>query len=136
MDRLVEVDLRGTALLDPPGHHQQPVDDPGEAVDLRVGRFELTPDLLRRRAGHRRLDAKLHPGEWGPKLVRGVRHELPLGLHARLQPVGLVVEGSSELDNLARPLIGFRARGEVSAPEALGYGGQVREWPAEGSGEG
>src|SRR6266508_5804786 len=45
MDRIVEVDLRRAALLDPPWHHQQPVHDSGKAVDLVVGRLELAADL-------------------------------------------------------------------------------------------
>ena len=114
-DGVAEVDVRRLALLDLARHHR------GAGRRSRTG--DRPPGPPPRAGGGRsssvasaiaRLEAELHAGERRSELVRGVRDELPLGLHRPLEAVGHLVERLPELLDLARRRRTSSARAERS----------------------
>ena len=135
VDGLAQVDVRRGPLLDLPRHHEEPVDDPGQAIDLEIGRLEALADGLVGRLRDRTLEPELHRGQGRSELVRGVGDELALRLDRTLEPVGHLVERLPELLDLSGAAHVAGASREVAVPQALRGGGQARERAGERSGE-
>jgi hypothetical protein len=130
--RVTNVDLGGSAFLDPPGHEEQAFHDPGQAIDLLVRRLQLSAQGVGGSLVDGGLQSELHAGEGRSELVGCVGHELALGSNGLCEPVGHIVEGPAELSDLFRTAGGFRSGGEVAGAQPLGGPGQ----PAKRSGEG
>ena len=96
-DRLPELDAGRGALFDVSRHHEESIDDQGEAIDLGLGGLELAPQVGILRHVDGRLEAKLHAGQRRAELVRRVRHEFALRTHRSLQPFGHLVERAGDL---------------------------------------
>ena len=135
IDGLAQVDVRRGPLLDLSRHDEEAIDDPGQAIDLEVGRLEALADGLVGRLRDRAFEPELHGGQGRSELVRGVGDELALRLDRALEPVGHLVERLPELLDLPGAAHVAGAGREVAVPQALRGTGQPRERPGEGSGE-
>jgi hypothetical protein len=135
IDGLAQIDVRRGPLLDLSRHDEEAIDDPGQAVDLEIGRLEALTNRLVGRLRDRALEPELHGGQGRSELVRGVRDELALRLDRTFEPVGHLVERPPELLDLASAGHVAGASREVAVPQSLRGGRQARERAGERSGQ-
>ena len=89
------------------GQAQEVGEQLGQALGLELARDEVALEvgIVGPHAG--RLQAQAQPGERGAQLMRGVGHEVALGVERAHEPLGHVVEGVGHLDLLASSRSGW-----------------------------
>ena len=81
------------------------------------------------------LEQRSLAGEGGPQFVRGVGHEVALGLEGRFEPPEEVVEGPAEFGELVVGTVEAEASMQVGGGDLLGGGGDRAQRSQEPTGE-